>query len=159
VPAVPITPAAIRHAERRRKLIFDAWAIAGREFRALQDEGLDPEAMNAWAGMPSASSPPMKNLIAIIDELLVGEPPDYERASTVIERRVLVAAAEARTKHRHLLYMTPSRIWNPDSFAIASELTPGQVAQEPRAGPKGSAARAPQQPPARKLTTITTSKP
>jgi hypothetical protein len=148
--AAPLTPAAREHADRRRKLIVDAWARAGREFIAVQAEGISPEMPNSWGGLPAAESVPMTNLRAIVDELLVGSPPKYEHAWTVIERRVLVAGAEAR-RRRDAQYMAPSRMWNRDSFSIASELSPEQVARA-RAGPKGSAERVPE--PVRRVKTL-----
>lgn len=136
-----ITPASRERADRRRRLVVEAWALAGREFQQLKSEGIDPDAVNAWAGLPDAGSPPMKRLFAHVDRLLVGDPPDYDAAWTVIARRVAVAATEARAQHGHLRYMTPMRMWDENSFEIGSELTPAQVARarqrpESRAGPK-----------------------
>lgn len=141
---MPLLPEAER-ADRKRKLIVAAWNLAGREFRAVQAEGVDPDAVNAWSGLPAADSPPMKNLRAIVDGLLVGERPDYDGALATIERRVRVAAAEARTKHRHAQFMTPARMWNRESFEIASALTPEQIMRAARVGPRASAERAGQE--------------
>jgi hypothetical protein len=131
----PVTPAAQEHAERRRQVIVGAWACAGREFVAVQAEGIDRTAPNMWAGLPAASSPPMVNLRAIVDELIVGDCPDYDGAAATIERRIRVAAAEARQLGT-AEYMTPARMWNPESFSIASALIPEQVTRpRPRSRP------------------------
>lgn len=115
--------------------------LAGREFSKLQRAGVDADAPNSWGGLPSYSNRPFAALSAIVAELLVEHRHDYAAVATVLERRVLVAAAEA-DKKRTLEFMTPPRMWRRESFDIAAAMTPAQVARG-RAPPRGSAERAP----------------
>lgn len=141
-------PASRERAEARRRLIGRAWTIGGEAFARVQADGIDLTAPNGWAGLPSASSPPMANLLAILDELLAGDRPDFEAAEAKIANRIAVAEAEARAMSPpSARYMTPARIWNRESFSIAVDMSPEQAAAPPRpfrrAGPRGSAERAP----------------
>lgn len=137
----PILPASRERAELKRRLIGRAWTIGGEAFSRVQASGIDPTAPNGWSGMPDASSPPMEDLRAIVDGLLVGERPDAAAAEAKIANRIAVAEAEARAMDPpSARYLTPARIWNRKSFAIAVDLSPEQVG--PRAGPRGSAGRA-----------------
>jgi hypothetical protein len=141
----PILPASQEAAEKRRRLIGRAWTLAGEAFRRVQASGIDPTQPNGWNGLPSASSPPMQNLRAIVDELLIGENPDYAGAEAKIANRVLVAEADARSfSPPTARYMTPARMWNRESFSIAVDLSPEQAASSrpSRAGPTRSAERA-----------------
>lgn len=123
----------------RRNLVSDSWRFAGEQFRALQAEGIDLDATAApWAGLPAASSQPMVELRARIDELLIGDEPDFAMAAETIQRAVLVGVAKAR-KSGSLEYLTPARLWDRRSFAIDSALTPKQVARGARDGPARSA--------------------
>ncbi len=129
--------------EQRRRLWVDSWTLAGLEHAKLKAEGIDPHAMNCWSGTPSAGSEEGKALFERIDELTLGDDPDWDAARDRIRNRVLVAAAEARAKHKHLRYFTPMALWNAKSFAIAAALSPAQVAaaaNAPRAGPASSRA-------------------
>lgn len=140
-PPAPILLPAAERIEIKRRLIGRAWTLGGEAFARIQASGIDPTAPNGWAGMPDASSPPMEDLRAILDGLLVGERPDAAAAEAKIANRVAVAEAEARAMNPpSARYMTPARIWNRKSFAIAVDLSPLQVT--PRAGPRGSAERA-----------------
>lgn len=143
----PITDAAKRHLDLRRQLLSFAWDLGGVWLRKLQSEGVDPEAPNSWSGLPPADSPPMVNLRAIVDELLIGDRPDYAGARVILERRVLVAYAEGKRMGTGQ-YMTPARMWNRESFSIASAMSPEQAARGPRAGPTRSPAsnRPPERP-------------
>lgn len=152
IQAPPILPASIARIETRRRVMTAAWQLGGDAFRELGREGIEPGAFDPWAGIPSASSEGMKLLGARIDELLIGDEPNADRALEVIRRRVEVAKAEGRhakdgpTRQ----WITPMRLWDPVSFAKGAERSPEQV--RPRAGPQGSAVRAPEQP--RKITTL-----
>lgn len=147
VPA-PVLRVAQDLADRRRRLIGKAWQLAGEAFLRVQGSGIDPTAPNGWAGLPSASTAPMRNLAARLDEMLVGEQPDFARAEARIANRILVAEADARAfSIPTARYMTPARMWDPTSFSIAVDLSPEQAAtpmhRGARAGPRGSAERAP----------------
>lgn len=152
IQAPHILPGSIARADARRRVINAAWHLGGEAFRALGAEGIEPGAFDPWAGLPLASSEGMKLLGARVDELLIGEPPNEQRALDVIRRRVEVAKAEGRhakdgpTRQ----WITPMRLWDPVSFAKGAERSPEQV--RPRAGPQGSAVRAPEQP--RKIQTL-----
>lgn len=142
IPPTPVTPAAQERAARKCRLLVESWDFAGRAFREVQAEGIDPTAPNMWSGLPAADSPAMKNLRAIVDGLLLGDQPDYDGAAETIRRRVLVAAARARVIGK-AMYMTPARMWNRESFEIDAALTPAQIGQpstaqprQPRGGPK-----------------------
>ncbi|MGN6107263.1 MAG: hypothetical protein ACTHU0_19300 [Kofleriaceae bacterium] len=136
-------PQVTLHAPRRhqpastevaRRLVGDAWQYAGQSYTKLGLEGVDPTAPNCWSGLPPADSDPMQELRARIDELLRGQAPSFDLAREVIRRRIDVAAAEARRDGRRD-YMTPARLWAAKSFAIASAMSPEQVANRQRAGP------------------------
>lgn len=151
VAPVPCTHAAQELADRRRALFWRSWQLAGEAFSRVRASGIDPSAPNGWAGLPDSGSPPAKNLRAIIDGMLVGERPDFATAEAKIANRIAVAEAEARALSPPTArYLTPARIWNRDSFAIAVDLSPEQAAQprplSPRAGPTSSAERAHKKP-------------
>ena len=142
-PPAPILPASRERAELKRRLIGRAWTLGAEAFLRIQAEGIDQEAPNGWSGMPDASSPPMVNLRAILDGLLVGDRPDFEAAEAKIANRIAVAEAEARAMSpASARYMTPARIWNRESFSIAVDLSPEQV-RAALAGPRRGAGRAP----------------
>jgi len=132
--------------DRRRKLFVEAWTYAGLRHQELKAEGIDAHARNCWSGMPDASSPEVQALRARLDQLLMGDEPDFAAARETIRNRVDVAAAEARYVLRHLRFMTPMRMWDPKSFALAAALSPEQVraqaeelAPPARAGPRRAA--------------------
>jgi hypothetical protein len=79
--------------------------------------------------------------------------------ATVAQGRhvIAVAKAEALREDRRSVEWLTGVIFEGRNWRRAAGMTLAD-AQQPRAGPKGSAARAPHQPPARKLTTITTIK-
>lgn len=143
-PPEPILPASRDAAEARRRLIGRAWQLGGEAFRRVQASGIDPTAPNGWSGMPAADSPPMANLRAIVDSLLIGEAPNVTAIEAKIANRILVAEADARSfSPPTARYMTPARMWNRESFSIAVDLSPEQAAApRSRAGPRGSAVRA-----------------
>lgn len=135
----PVLAAARDRAELKRRLIGRAWTLGGEAFARVQASGIDPTAPNGWAGMPDASSPPMEDLRAIIDGMLVGDRPDAGALEARIANRIAVAEAEARAKEPPTAqYLTPARIWNRKSFAIAVDMSPDQVA---RRAPARSAKR------------------
>jgi hypothetical protein len=137
----PLLPASHDRADRRRRLIYRAWTLAGEAFGRVQVRGIDTTAPNGWAGMPSSASPPMVNLIAIVDELLIGERPDFDAAEAKIANRIAVAEAEALAMSpQSARYMTPARMWNRESFSIAVDLSPEQAARG-RGPPRGAASR------------------
>jgi hypothetical protein len=142
--------------DRRRKLWVEAWTYAGLRHQELKAAGIDPDARNCWSGLPDASGPEAKLLFERIDQLLLGDEPDFAGSREIIRNRVDVAAEEARLL-RHLRWMTPMRLWNEESFAIAAALTPAQVraqaATQSRAGPRGSGPRPPD--PIRRVKTLT----
>lgn len=136
----PVLPAARERAEIKRRLIGRAWTLGGEAFARVQASGIDPSAPNGWAGLPDASAPPMQNLIAILEGLLVGERPDAAAVEAKIANRIAVAEAEARAMSPpSAKYLTPARIWNRESFSIAVDMSPEQVV---RRGPARSARRA-----------------
>lgn len=146
-PPPPILPGSIARAEAKRRLIGDAWQLAGDAFRELGREGIEPTAPDAWSGMPAAGSEGMKRLIAIVDRLLVGDEPDVDRARAVIANRIDVAKTEGRAKSPPTRrWLTPMAIWSPIAFEHAATISPEQV----RAGPRGSAERAPSNEPPRR---------
>lgn len=138
-------------ADLRRRLFGEAWQFAGQTFFELKAAGVDPDARNSWSGTPSGSSHEVKALFARIDELLGGDPPNFEHVREVIRNRVLVAAAEARHKLGHLRFMTPACMWNEKSFSLAKDWTPAQVEAAARASP---GARDKPAEPARKIPTL-----
>lgn len=134
--------------DRRRRLIGKAWQLAGEAFLRVQGSGIDPTAPNGWSGLPSASTVPMRNLAARLDEMLVGESPDFAAAEARIANRIAVSEAEARALTPPTSrFMTPARMWDPTSFSIGADMSPEQAAtpmhRGARAGPRGSAERAP----------------
>ncbi len=146
-PPPPILPASRDRAEVKRRLIGRAWTLGGEAFRRVQASGIDPTAPNGWSGMPDASSPPMEDLKAILDGMLIGDKPDASAIEAKIANRIAVAEAEARAMEPpSARYMTPARIWNRKSFAIGVDLSPAQVrprtsAPGQRAGPQPAAPR------------------
>jgi hypothetical protein len=135
--APPSTPAGDR-AFRRRKLHGESWLYAAGKFREARTAGIDPHARDCWGSMPPAAGAEAQALFARIDELTEGDAPDWDRAAETIRNRVDVAFAEARAKHKHLQFCTPMRMWAEQSFAIAKDLSPAQVAQPSRAPPRSS---------------------
>lgn len=150
-PPEPILTASRERVELKRRLIGRSWALGGEAFARVQASGIDPGAPNGWAGLPDASSPPMRNLSEILDGMLVGDRPDGAAVEAKIANRIAVAEAEARAMSPpSARYMTPARIWNRESFSIAVDLSPEQAAAPrpfQRAGPRGSASRAPERDP------------
>lgn len=133
-------PRSRRQIERAR--LFDrAWQFAAVEHRKLKDGGVDAHARNCWSGTPHGEAKDL--LFARIDELTEGDAPDWDHAWSVIENRVLVAAAEARHKLKHLSFFTPVRVWDGKSFGIASDLSPQQVERDARRAPSSASAHAP----------------
>ena len=148
VPPVPCTPATKDLANRRRALFSRCWQLAGEAYSRAQAIGIAPKTQNGWAGTPNPTSTPVQNLWAIIDGELVGEHPNFERAEARIANRIAVAEAEARAfDPPSARYMTPSAMWRRESFDHAVDMSPEQAAaprpSSPRAGPTGSAGRAP----------------
>ncbi|HEX3759539.1 MAG TPA: hypothetical protein VHW23_12570 [Kofleriaceae bacterium] len=140
----PVLPASIARAETRRRVIGESWQIGGDAFRELGREGIEPTAFDPWAGMPGAGDEGMKLLIAHVDRLLVGDPPDVDRALAVIRRRVAVAVAEGRAAAPPTRrWLTPMRVWDPTSFAKGAEMSPEQVRPRPRPGTPQPAAPPP----------------
>lgn len=137
---MPISAAA--RATARRKLHGESWSYAAKKHREARAAGIDPHARDCWGVMPDASSVESQALFARIDELTNADQPDWERAAEIIRNRVDVAFAEAKAKQQGLKYCTPMRMWHQDSFAIAKDLSPAQVAElpRPRAGPSAAAA-------------------
>lgn len=111
-------------ADRRRKLIGDAWAYAAYKHQELKAEGLDPHARNCWGAFPTGR--PAELLIERVDELLIGERPKYDEAAEVLRNRVDVAVEEAR-KAKHMDWFIPRRMWDADSFSKGSALSPAAV--------------------------------
>ena len=137
-PAPAPPPLAIVPADNRRvRFNHDAWKLARETHTKLRAEGIDPNAVS-WSAMPSGAG--MGLLVDRVRELLAGDTPDYDGALVVLERRIAVAAAEAR-REGHLRWFTPMRIFDDESFWRGAEVTPEQVSR-PRASARGSPSRA-----------------
>jgi hypothetical protein len=88
-------------ADLRRRLFGEAWQYAANKYFELKAAGIDPDARNAWGGLPGANAFEARELFKRIDELLAGDPPNYKHAREELTNRVDVAAAEARFKVHH----------------------------------------------------------
>lgn len=141
-PALAIVPAT----DRRARFNHDAWKLARETHAKLRAEGIDPNAVG-WSAMPSGAG--MGLLVDRVRELLAGDPPDYDGARVILERRIAVAAAEAR-REGHLRWFVPMRIFDDESFWRGAEVSPEQVAR-PRASARGSPSRAVDAPQPRKI--------
>lgn len=139
-PVLPlVTPAAHARALMRRKLFFRAWQLAGEAFSRVQTSGIDTTAPNGWAGTPNPGSPASRNLMAIVDGLLVGDRPDDQAAEAKIANGIAVSEARARALQPPTArFLIPACLWDPDSWGRAVDMSPEQA----RAGPRGSAERA-----------------
>lgn len=143
-------PANRNRTDRRRRLHMHAWGYAGMKHDELRADGVDPNARNCWAGLPSASSLEAQSLFARIDELAPGDTEaEFNRAGEVIKNRVDVAAAEAR-RDKTLRWFIPARMWDAKSFSIAKDLSPEQAAQPRRHQPDDKPPAAP----ARRMRTL-----
>lgn len=139
VPPPVVTPAAHARADMRRRLFFRAWQLAGEAFSRVQANGIDATAPNGWSGTPNPGSPAARNLMAIVDGLLVGDRPDDQAAQAKIANGIAVSEARARALQPPTArFLIPACLWAPESWGMAVDMSPEQA----RAGPRGSAERA-----------------